>query len=103
MKTLIVVLVLSLVATLSSAELYQRQAGPIRYEGVEPGWSYKNVLAGGWPLPFLYDSTAVSPVNNVSLIGEDDWHPGAFAVDFACYGVVFGIIAAVLRRKFGVR
>jgi hypothetical protein len=99
MKTVIAVLVLSLVATLASALLYQRQAGPVRYEGVEPGWSYTNVLAGGWPLPFLYDSVSVSPVGSVSLIGEDDWHGGAFAFDFACYAVLFGVMAALARKR----
>ena len=96
MKRGALILVLAVVVALASAELHQRKAGPVRYEGVEPGWSYTYVLAGGWPLPFIYDSLYVSPVEKVSLSGvlfsSDKFHFWPFAGDVATYGAVFALM-----------
>jgi hypothetical protein len=94
MKRGALILVLAVAAALVSAELYQRKAGPVRYEGVEPGWSYTYVLAGGWPLPFIYDSLYVSPVDKVSLSGvlftNDKFHFWPFVADVAVFVGLFG-------------
>ena len=96
-------LTLAIVAALASAELYQRQAGPVRYEGVEPGWSYTHVLAGGWPLPFIYDSLYVSPVNKVSLMGvaftDDKFYFWPFLADVAVFAALFAGVAWLWRRR----
>lgn len=105
MKRGALILVLAVAAALVSAELYQRKAGPVRYEGVEPGWSYTYVLAGGWPLPFIYDSLSVSPVNKVSLSGvlfsSDKFHCWPFVADVATYGAVFALVAWLVRSRRG--
>jgi photosystem II stability/assembly factor-like uncharacterized protein len=96
-------LTLAVVATLLSSSLWQRQAGPVRYAGVAPGWSYMYVLAGGWPFPFIYDGIGLSPGNRVDLMGAllglDDFYWGAFLVNVALYAVLFAVVAWLLRRR----
>jgi hypothetical protein len=102
-RFLIFNLALAVLATLVSAEVYQRQAGPVRYEGVEPGWSYMYVLAGGWPFPFIYDGIGLSPGNRVDLMGAllglDDFRWGAFLGNLAGYGALFAVVAWLWRRR----
>ena len=96
-------LALAIAAALVSAEVWQRQAGPVRYEGVEPGWSYTYVLAGGWPLPFIYDSLYVSPANKVSLMGvlftSDKFYVWPFLGNVAIYAGVFAAVGRFLLRR----
>ena len=103
MKKAALVVVLALLATLVSAEVWQRQAGPVRYEGVEPGWSYTYVLAGGWPLPFIYDSLYVSPVNKVSLMSvvftDDKFYVWPFVGDVGVFAALFAGVAWLWGRR----
>ncbi|HEY0157625.1 MAG TPA: hypothetical protein VGF28_10105 [Thermoanaerobaculia bacterium] len=102
-KKLLWILLPAVVATLISSSVYQRQAGPIRYAGVEPGWSYAYVIAGGWPFPFIYDSMYLSPAKSVDmmgvLLGLDDFYWGPFLADVAVFAALFALVGWLRQRR----
>ncbi|HEX8255035.1 MAG TPA: hypothetical protein VF846_17975 [Thermoanaerobaculia bacterium] len=100
---LIAFVLAGLIAAVISGEICQSMSrDPVRYEGVEPGWSYMHVLAGGWPLQFIFDGIGLSPGNHVSLLGallgNDKFRATPFLIDAAFYAVVLWAIVASVRR-----
>jgi hypothetical protein len=91
------------IACASASVAYQR-VGPTRLvegEGFCPGREACRVpaLAGGFPLPYLVDDPQVS-VPDALFIGEDDFRPGAFALDVGFY---LALALAVRRLARGAR
>ncbi len=89
--------------TLATGELVERRGDePVRYEGVEPGWSYTTVVVGGWPLPFLYDKPGLSVANRVStfaaLLREDEFRAMPFVADVVVYAAVMIVVGRLARR-----
>jgi hypothetical protein len=87
LRTAVGVSALSLVLTVASLAI--QRVGPTRLvegEGFCPGPEACRVavLAGGFPAPYLLDNPQVS-VPNALFLGEDDFRPGAFALDAAAY------------------
>jgi hypothetical protein len=88
--------------------LHERQGREyVHYEGVGPGPDSMQVVVGGWPIPYLFDSPYFSPAGSVDLVGGllglDDLRPGRFALDVL---LAWGAIAAVAwaaRRWRGAR
>jgi hypothetical protein len=74
----------------------------VRYEGVGPGWDSTRVVVGGWPLWFVRDHPAISPVGSVSvsngIVGVDVLSPRRFAVDVAIHSAVIAAVALSLLR-----
>ncbi|HYO76620.1 MAG TPA: hypothetical protein VE010_09160 [Thermoanaerobaculia bacterium] len=102
MKKVIAFAVAGLIAAAISGEICQSMSrDPVRYEGVEPGWSYMHVLAGGWPLQFIFDGIGLSPGNHVSLLGallgNDKFRAAPFLADAVFYAVLFWAIFASVR------
>jgi hypothetical protein len=96
-------LLLALVLTALTA-FYQRLGNePVRYEGVEPGWSYTRVIVGGWPLPFIYDKPYFSPANSVDWFGVllrlDEFRPLSFLGDTAIYWVLLWTVQRCMPRR----
>lgn len=78
--------VVALVIAAWTGEAYQRRsAAYVRYEGVDPGMDSTRVVAGGWPLPWLFDNPSISVVGRVSLTGalvrEDTLRPWRLLTD----------------------
>lgn len=96
------ILIAALVAAFLSGTVYMRLGGPVRYEGVEPGWSYMKVMVRGWPLPFLYDKVGLSPGNAAdwvgALMGVDEFRPLPFLGDVVFYAAVFAALRWAGRR-----
>jgi hypothetical protein len=87
----------------ASGQLWHGSA-TVLFEGVEPGLSEIRVVTGGWPLPYLIDNPALSPVGSVSVVGGmlglDRVRVGALLVDLAFYGLLAaGGVYAVRRRR----
>lgn len=51
---------------------------------------------GGWPAPYLADSTATSVPHNVGL--EDDFRPGPFVATFCFWYVALMLVSAFSRK-----
>lgn len=94
---LLVILLLALVATIASGELWHGTT-TILFEGVDPGLTPIEVVTGGWPLPFLVDNPSISPVGSVSLVNAilrmDHFRVWAFLGDLA----VYALLAAAIRK-----
>ena len=56
------------------------------------------VLQSGWPLAYLVDARGVSRVGRLA-IGEDHFHPWAFAVDAAVAGALIWLL--LFRARAG--
>jgi hypothetical protein len=101
-KAFIAILSAALLAAFLSGTVYMRLGGPVRYEGVEPGWSYMKVMVRGWPLPFLYDKVGLSPGDRVdwvgALLGLDEFRPLPFGGDVAIYAIAFAAVWWAGRR-----
>jgi len=99
------ILAAALVAAFLSGCVYMRLGGPVRYPGVEPGWSYMKVMVRGWPLPFLYDKVGFSPANAAdwvgALMGLDEFRPLPFLADAAFYAVLFAAVWWARKRRRG--
>jgi hypothetical protein len=68
------------------------------------------VVVAGYPVPYISDYHAISPVGRVSLdgalLGLDHFHVAAFGLDLAVYALaVAGVLAfrRALRRRRLVR
>lgn len=88
---------------LASGDVVQRpDRGWARYEGVGPGLDSTRVVAGGWPLAFLYDHPTLSPVGRVSItdaiVGIDDVRPWPLVADAAIGSAMVAAVALALRR-----
>ena len=57
------------------------------------------VLKGGWPLPYVVDAPGVSVVGNVTIIGEDHFHPGPFVADAALAAALVWLLLGVRARR----
>lgn len=101
-RTLLVALSVALLVAVATGA-YERVGGqPVRYEGVEPGWSVTRVTVAGWPMPYIYDKLCCSPVDRADWAGVllrlDEFRPLPFVVDVAIFFAVFIAIAAATRR-----
>lgn len=52
---------------------------------------------GGWPAPYLADSTATSVQHKIGL--EDDFRPGPFVATLAFWFLIVFGISRLLRRR----
>lgn len=112
-RLVMTLLLLSIATTVVSGEAYQRLSSrTYRFEGLEPGWSYRPSVVGGWPLPFLVDKISISPANRVSivggLVGADQFSLAFFAADIGIHFVVmlalaYAISRIIIRRRAGRR
>ena len=59
--------------------------------------TFKPRELGGWPAPYLADSTATSVPHQIGL--EDDFRPGPFVATFAFWLLIADAVARVLRRR----
>lgn len=103
MRRLLIAFAAALLVTALTA-LYQRLGSElVRYEGVEPGWSYTRVVVGGWPWPFIYDKPYFSPANRVDwagvLLGMDQLRPLPFLADLAIYFAVIAGGTSLYRHR----
>lgn len=94
------VVALGLAATLASSAV--RQQTVARYADIDGCVSGCEVVAAGWPLPYIVDHPGLSPAREASLagavLGVDRWRPEALALDLALWTALAAILAALLRR-----
>ena len=68
-----------------------------------PASCAKPVPVLGFPFPYVSDNQGVSVVGSASLfgalIGEDFFHPAAFAADVAAYFAAAALAALAFRRR----
>jgi hypothetical protein len=62
------------------------------------GRCYAQVPAGGWPIPFLYEDSSMSPLGTLDWL--DDFRLGWFLVDAAIFGALPIVGVAFLRRRW---
>jgi len=58
---------------------------------------YAPALKGGFPLGYLYDKPGISVEGKLALV-EDDFRPGAFALDVLAYFTALLVVGAALAR-----
>lgn len=88
---------------LASLSVLVQRSGPelVQYgnlcgqSGDEP--CTRPVLSGGFPFAFLFDVPGISVENQLAL--EDDFVPGAFALDCVVYAVATGLLFHLVRRS----
>jgi hypothetical protein len=72
-----------------------------------PASCARPVVVAGYPLPYISDFHGISPVGRTSLdgalLGEDHFHPIAFGLDLAIYGVALTTMLAAGRALTGQR
>lgn len=87
-------LVLGVIATFASA-LYQRHPDPACHGGG---------LSAGFPLAFLCDDSAGSPISSwgkIDLVDFFNMNPRVFLLDILLYSALFGVLWIVGRAIFG--
>lgn len=90
---------LAVALTVASAFLVQRDDVEVGIYGIE-GTLHDNVrprLVGGWPAPFLVDSTATSVPFDLGL--EDDLRPGPMVADVAFWFLALSAVGRLMRRR----
>jgi hypothetical protein len=68
-----------------------------------PASCARPVRVAGFPLPYISDYHGISPVGSTSLtgalLGEDHFHPGAFAANVAVYLALAAAAWTGIRRR----
>lgn len=91
--------------TLAVATAWYERFGPAPSGWTQEVCSYNpprscrfGVLQAGWPLPYLIDAPGVSRVGQLS-IGEDHFHPWAFASDALAGAVLVWVLGRLVLRS----
>jgi hypothetical protein len=101
-KTLLVI-ILAVAGTLGSSIVPGKVSA--KYPEIMQCEQSCEVVAGGWPFPYLIDYPGISPTNSVSIsegiLGDDAIWGGALAGTFLFWtGVMASIIWIIERIKF---
>lgn len=91
--------ILALLLTIGSIAIVQRDHKEVAIYGTE-GELHENVRprpVGGWPAPFLADSTATSVPFQLGI--EDDVRFGPFVANLAFWFLLISVAFRLLRRR----
>ncbi|HEU0076183.1 MAG TPA: hypothetical protein VFQ76_00965 [Longimicrobiaceae bacterium] len=104
LRALAALLALAVLLTLASSAVRRTRPEVQEWDcPPAPASCAKPVLVLGFPFPYVSDNQGISVVGSASLpgalMGEDFFHPGAFAADVAVYFAAAALVARARTRR----